>query len=183
MSSEKSMNDPMDEESMPKMDGPSDSVPASAPPSGEEASASASAPPSGEEASAPPSGEEESLEGSEQDMSETKPVVKDEVVLESATNFRKKLKNTKKRLPSMDDEQKDEIRNGVIREFINVLKISKKQTTRKKHGRRINNLRNVFHETLNLLNGTSKRRPKRKSRKQKQESQEMPPQETPENQP
>jgi hypothetical protein len=67
----------------------------------------------------------------------------------------------------MDDHTKDEIRNGVIKEFIQVLKISRPSTTRKKYGRRINNLRNIFHESLNLLNGTSKKRPKRKSRKVK----------------
>jgi hypothetical protein len=71
----------------------------------------------------------------------------------------------------MDDHQKDEIRNGVIREFMNILKISKRATTRKKLGRRINNLRGVFNETLDLLNGTAKKHPKkRKTKKQKVEA-------------
>ena len=103
------------------------------------------------------------------EIPETKQMVRDDKILKDATNYKKKIAQTKKKLPTMDDHKKDEIRNGVIREFINILKISKHATTRKKYGRKINNMRNAFHETLNLLNGTSKRRPKRKSRKQKQQ--------------
>jgi hypothetical protein len=103
------------------------------------------------------------------EITETKQMVHDDKILKDATNYRKKIAQTKKKLPTMDDHKKDEIRNGVIREFINILKISKHATTRKKYGRKINNMRNAFHDTLNLLNGTAKRRPKRKSRKQKQQ--------------
>ena len=104
-------------------------------------------------------------------MGESQPSERVDIILKEAGNFRKnkKLKSLKKRLPTMDDDEKDEIRNGVIKEFIRVLKVSKPATTRKKHGRKLNGLRNSFHESLNLLNGTSKRRPKRKSRKQKME--------------
>ena len=101
---------------------------------------------------------------------------KDKKVVDEAATFRKKLTNTKKRLPSMDDNQKDEIRNGVIREFMNILKISKRATTRKKLGRRINNLRGVFNETLDMLNGTAKKRPRK--RKTKKQISEIPPAES-----
>jgi hypothetical protein len=103
------------------------------------------------------------------EIPESKQMVKDDKIVKDASSFRTKISKTKKKLPSMDDHQKDEIRNGVIREFINILKISKHATTRKKFGKKLNNLRNVFHDTLNMLNGTSKKRPRRKSRKQKQE--------------
>jgi len=114
----------------------------------------------------------ESMEApSDESMGESQPSERVDIILKEAGNFRKnkKLKSLKKRLPTMDDDEKDEIRNGVIKEFIRVLKVSKPATTRKKHGRKLNGLRNSFHESLNLLNGTSKRRPKRKSRKQKME--------------
>jgi hypothetical protein len=118
-----------------------------------------------EEEEAAPSVEEEPL--GEPVVSESKQMDKDKKMVDEAASFRKKLTNTKKRLPTMDDHQKDEIRNGVINEFINILKISKRATTRKKLGRRINNLRNVFNETLDLLNGTAKKHPKkRKTKKQ-----------------
>jgi hypothetical protein len=116
-----------------------------------------------------PSEEGEPLE--EPVVSESKQMDKDKKMVDEAGSFRRKLTNTKKRLPTMDDHQKDEIRNGVINEFINILKISKRATTRKKLGRRINNLRNVFNETLDLLNGTAKKRPrKRKTKKQQTEA-------------
>ena len=118
-----------------------------------------------EEEEAAPSVEEEPL--GEPVVSESKQMDKDKKMVDEAASFRRKLTNTKKRLPTMDDHQKDEIRNGVINEFINILKISKRATTRKKLGRRINNLRNVFNETLDLLNGTAKKHPKkRKTKKQ-----------------
>jgi hypothetical protein len=78
----------------------------------------------------------------------------------------------------MDDHQKDEIRNGVIREFINILKISKRATTRKKLGRRINNLRGVFSETLDMLNGSAKKRPKKRKTKKQMAQMESPPAES-----
>lgn len=105
----------------------------------------------------------------EQPIEQPKQLERAESILKEAGNFRKKLKTLKKRLPLLDDEEKDQIRNGVIREFINILKISKPEHTRKRFGRRINNLRNVFHDSLNVLNGTAKKRPRRKSRKQKME--------------
>jgi hypothetical protein len=105
-----------------------------------------------------------------QHMPEPRQIERANVILKEAGNFRKKLSTLKKRLPSMDDHTKDEIRNGVIREFIRVLKISKPQATRKKFGRRINNLRNVFHNSLNTLNGISKKRSKRRTKKQNIES-------------
>jgi hypothetical protein len=102
----------------------------------------------------------------EESVSESNQMTKDKMVLDEAAKFRKKLTHTKKRLPQMTDHDKDEIRNGVIKEFINILKISKRATTRKKLGRRINNLRNVFNESLDLLNGTAKKRHrKRKTKK------------------
>jgi hypothetical protein len=110
-------------------------------------------------------------------VSESKQMDKDKKMVDEAASFRKKLTNTKKRLPIMDDHQKDEIRNGVINEFINILKISKRATTRKKLGRRINNLRNVFNETLDLLNGTAKKHPKKRKTK-KQVLSEVPPAES-----
>jgi hypothetical protein len=121
-----------------------------------------------------PSEEGEPLE--EPVVSESKQMDKDKKVVDEAATFRKKLTNTKKRLPSMDDNQKDEIRNGVIREFMNILKISKRATTRKKLGRRINNLRGVFNETLDMLNGTAKKRPRK--RKTKKQISEIPPAES-----
>jgi hypothetical protein len=105
-----------------------------------------------------------------QHLPEPRQIERANIILKEAGNFRKKLSTLKKRLPSMDDHTKDEIRNGVIREFIRVLKISKPQSTRKKFGRRINNLRNVFHNSLNTLNGTSKKRSKRRTKKQNIES-------------
>ena len=117
-----------------------------------------------------PEEEEEAPASEEKPVQESRQTEKVDNVLRQAGNFRKKLNTLKKRLPYMDDSEKDEIRNGVIHEFINVLKISKPTSTRKRFGRRLNGLRNSFHESLNLLNGTSKKRPKRKSRKQKVES-------------
>jgi hypothetical protein len=128
-----------------------------------------------EEEEAAPSVEEEPL--GEPVVSESKQMDKDKKMVDEAASFRRKLTNTKKRLPTMDDHQKDEIRNGVINEFINILKISKRATTRKKLGRRINNLRNVFNETLDLLNGTAKKHPKKRKTK-KQVLSEVPPAET-----
>ena len=113
--------------------------------------------------------EEEEQPIEEQPIEHPKQLERAEVILKEAGNFRKKLSTLKKRLPTLDDDEKDQIRNGVIRELINVLKISKPMHTRKRFGRRLNNLRNVFHDSLNLLNGTSKKRPRRKSRKQKME--------------
>ena len=127
------------------------------------------------EEEAAPSVEEEPL--GEPVVSESKQMDKDKKMVDEAASFRRKLTNTKKRLPTMDDHQKDEIRNGVINEFINILKISKRATTRKKLGRRINNLRNVFNETLDLLNGTAKKHPKKRKTK-KQVLSEVPPAET-----
>jgi hypothetical protein len=120
---------------------------------------------------------EESVEESEAEQQPVEEEIKEqprqleraESILKEAGNFRKKLKTLKKRLPLLDDDEKDQIRNGVIREFINVLKISKPEHTRKRFGRRINNLRNIFHDSLNVLNGTAKKHPRRKSRKQKVE--------------
>ena len=128
-----------------------------------------------EEEEAAPSVEEEPL--GEPVVSESKQMDKDKKMVDEAASFRRKLTNTKKRLPTMDDHQKDEIRNGVINEFINILKISKRATTRKKLGRRINNLRNVFNETLDLLNGTAKKHPKKRKTK-KQVLSEVPPAES-----
>jgi hypothetical protein len=126
---------------------------------------------------AAPSEEGEPLE--EPVVSESKQMDKDKKTVDEAATFRKKLTNTKKRLPTMDDHQKDEIRNGVITEFINILKISKRATTRKKLGRRINNLRGVFNETLDMLNGTAKKRAKkRKTKKQQGMMSEAPPAES-----
>lgn len=92
--------------------------------------------------------------------------VKDKGVLDKASKTRTKYNRTKKRLATLDDSEKDAIRNEVITEFINVLKVSKRKASRKKFARRLNGLRNDFHQALNLLNGTSKRRPGRKSKKQ-----------------
>ena len=140
----------------------------------EEATATAEEP-TAEEAA--PSEEGEPLE--EPVVSESKQMDKDKKTVDEAATFRKKLTNTKKRLPTMDDHQKDEIRNGVITEFINILKISKRATTRKKLGRRINNLRGVFNETLDMLNGTAKKRAKkRKTKKQQGMMTEAPPAES-----
>jgi hypothetical protein len=108
-------------------------------------------------------------------VSESKQMDKDKQVVDEAAVFRRKLTNTKKRLPTMDDHQKDEIRNGVIREFMNILKISKRATTRKKLGRRINNLRAVFNETLDVLNGTAKKHPKKRKTKKQKVDVELPP--------
>ena len=128
------------------------------------------APVSPEEEEAPVSPEEEETPASEEKpVQESRQTEKVDIILRQAGNFRKKLNTLKKRLPYMDDSEKDEIRNGVIHELISVLKISKPTSTRKRFGRRLNGLRNSFHESLNLLNGTSKKRPKRKSRKQKVE--------------
>jgi len=140
---------------------------------------------------------EEGMPEEEKEMSEEEPTKemtdapeesrqteKVDIILKEAGNFRKKLNTLKKRLPTMDDTEKDTIRNGVIKEFIRVLKISKPASTRKKYGRRLNGLRNSFHDSLNLLNGTSKKRPKRKSRKEKMESpQSMEPETFSESQP
>jgi hypothetical protein len=106
----------------------------------------------------------------------SKQMSKDKKVVDDAAKFRKKLTHTKKRLPQMTDSEKDDIRNGVINEYINILKVLKHATTRKKMGRRINNLRKVFNDNLDLLNGTAKKRPrKRKTQKQPMEN---PPTET-----
>jgi hypothetical protein len=135
---------------------------------------------SNEEVESTTSEEGEPLE--EPIVSESKQMEKDKKVVDEAATFRKKLTTTKKRLPSMDDRQKDEIRHGVIREFINILKISKRATTRKKLGRRINNLRGVFNETLDIINGTAKKR--QRKRKTKKQISEIPPTESfSENQP
>ena len=118
--------------------------------------------------------EEEGKSLEEPVITESNQMVKDKKVVDEAATFRKKLTNTKKRLPMMDDSEKDDIRNKVITEFINILKISKHATTRKKMGRRINNLRNVFNETLDMLNGTAKKRNrKRKTKKQQMVSPAM----------
>ena len=124
---------------------------------------------------ATPSEEGESL--GEPVVSESKQMDKDKKVVDEAAIFRRKLNATRKRLPTLDEHQKDEIRHNVINEFINILKISKRTTTRKKLGRRINNLRGVFNETLDLLNGTAKKR-QRKRKTKKQVLSEVPPVET-----
>jgi DNA primase len=90
-------------------------------------------------------------------------------VLNKATNFRKKLTTTKRKLPSLDDEQKDKIRTELIHEFTNILKLYKNKTTRKKYIRRLNGLRTVFNQSLNKLNGTTRQR-KRKTRVKKAKS-------------
>jgi hypothetical protein len=86
-------------------------------------------------------------------------------ILKDVGNFRKKITKLNKKLPTMDDNAKEELRNGIIREYIKVLRLSKKMKTRKKYGRRINNFSKVFNDSLNILNGTKKRGPKRKSKK------------------
>ena len=102
-------------------------------------------------------------------------------VLNKATNFRKKLTTTKRKLPSLDDEQKDKIRNELVHEFTNILKLYKNKTTRKKYIRRLNGLRTVFNQSLNKLNGTTRQR-KRKTRGKKAKSDEEMPQEMPSSQ-
>ena len=106
----------------------------------------------------------------------SKQMSKDKKVVDDAAKFRKKLTHTKKRLPQMTDSEKDDIRNGVINEYINILKVLKHATTRKKMGRRINNLRKVFNDNLDLLNGTAKKRPRK--RKTQKQPMEIPPTET-----
>jgi hypothetical protein len=110
--------------------------------------------------------EEEEEEMPESEGSVVEQPAKDKGVLDKASKTRTKYNRTKKRLASLDDDEKDEIRNEVITEFMNILRISKKKATRKKFARRLNGLRNDFHQALNLLNGTTKKRPGRKSRKQ-----------------
>ena len=114
--------------------------------------------------------QDEALEESVSDVptegSITEQPTKDKSVLDKASKTRTKYNRTKKRLASLDDSEKDAIRNEVITEFINVLKITKRKASRKKFARRINGLRSDFHQALNLLNGTNKKRPGRKSRKQ-----------------
>ena len=92
-------------------------------------------------------------------------------VLNKATNFRKKLTTTKRKLPSLDDEEKDKIRNELIHEYTNILKLYKNKTTRKKYIRRLNGLRTVFNQSLNKLNGTTRQR-KRKTRVKKTKTDE-----------
>ena len=104
--------------------------------------------------------------GEEEESSVTPSIEKDKGVLDKASKTRTKYNRTKKRLASLDDSEKDAIRNEVITEFINVLKITKRKASRKKFARRINGLRTDFHQALNLLNGTNKKRPGRKSKKQ-----------------
>ena len=165
-------------EASPMEASPTDASPMDASPmeaSPELASTEIPSPEESPEEEAAPSVEEEPL--GEPVVSESKQMDKDKKMVDEAASFRRKLTNTKKRLPTMDDHQKDEIRNGVINEFINILKISKRATTRKKLGRRINNLRNVFNETLDLLNGTAKKHPKKRKTK-KQVLSEVPPAET-----
>jgi hypothetical protein len=120
----------------------------------------------GEEESLEKPSEEEEEKMSVSDESAVEQPAKDKSVLDKASKMRTKYNRTKKRLASLDDNEKDVIRNEVITEFINVLRISKKKATRKKFARRLNGLRNDFHQALNLLNGTTKKRPGRKSRKQ-----------------
>ena len=115
---------------------------------------------------------EEAVE--EKPVHEPRQLERVEGILKDAGNFRKKLKTLKKRLPLLDDDEKEHIRNGVIREFINVLKISKPAHTIKRFGRRLNNLRNAFNDSLNVLNGTAKKRPRKKSRKQRIEEEPIP---------
>ena len=90
-------------------------------------------------------------------------------VLKKATNFRKKLTTTKRKLPSLDDADKDKIRTELIHEFTNILKLYKNKTTRKKYIRRLNGLRTVFNQSLNKLNGTTRQR-KRKTKVRKAKS-------------
>ena len=120
-----------------------DSVPGSEPGDGMESETS--------EVSVPPSGE------------------KALSVLKKATNFRKKLTTTKRKLPSLDDADKDKIRTELIHEFTNILKLYKNKTTRKKYIRRLNGLRTVFNQSLNKLNGTTRQR-KRKTKARKAKS-------------
>ena len=82
-------------------------------------------------------------------------------VLNKASNFRKKLTTTKRKLPSLDDAQKDKIRNELITEFGNILKLYKNKNTRKKYIRRLNGLRTVFNQSLNKLNGVTRHRKRR----------------------
>jgi hypothetical protein len=109
---------------------------------------------------------EVSLGEGEEETSVTPSIEKDKSLLDKASKTRTKYNRTKKRLASLDDSEKDAIRNEVITEFINVLKITKRKASRKKFARRINGLRTDFHQALNLLNGTNKKRPGRKSKKQ-----------------
>ena len=73
----------------------------------------------------------------------------------------------------MDDSQKDKIRNELLKEFGNVLKLYKNKVTRKKYIRRLNGLRTVFNQSLNKLNGTTRQR-KRKTRVKKESMMEEP---------
>ena len=121
-----------------------------------------------------PGSEEDSVPGSEME-SETSEVSvppsgeKALSVLKKATNFRKKLTTTKRKLPSLDDADKDKIRTELIHEFTNILKLYKNKTTRKKYIRRLNGLRTVFNQSLNKLNGTTRQR-KRKTKARKAKS-------------
>ena len=74
-------------------------------------------------------------------------------------------------MPSLDDEEKDKIRNELIHEYTNILKLYKNKTTRKKYIRRLNGLRTVFNQSLNKLNGTTRQR-KRKTRVKKTKTDE-----------
>jgi len=104
-------------------------------------------------------GEEQQSESSE---ISSVPSSKAITVLNKASNFRKKLTTTKRKLPSLDDAQKDKIRNELITEFGNILKLYKNKNTRKKYIRRLNGLRTVFNQSLNKLNGITRHR-KRKT--------------------
>ena len=95
---------------------------------------------------------------------ETKPA-KAQAVLKKASNFRQKLTKTKRKFASLDDSQKEKIRSELVNEFVNVLKLYKHKTTRKKYIRRLNGLRTAFNQSLNKLNGTTRQR-RRKSKKQ-----------------
>ena len=109
--------------------------------------------------------EAESMEEEQQSETSSAPVSNSKAlsVLNKASNFRKKLTTTKRKLPSLDDAHKDKIRNELIAEFGNILKLYKNKTTRKKYIRRLNGLRTVFNQSLNKLNGTTRHR-KRKTR-------------------
>jgi hypothetical protein len=127
--------------------------------------------------------EQDESEEDESVISETKPE-KAQIVLKKASNFRQKLTKTKRKLTSLDDSQKEKIRNDLVNEFVSILKLYKHKTTRKKYIRRLNGLRTAFNQSLNKLNGTTRQR-RRKSKKQQavySEEAPMSEEEVPENQ-
>jgi len=109
-------------------------------------------------------GEEDSVSPPQVSLTENK----DEDLLHEAELFRVKINksSTLKKYFKMPEKNKTELRNKLIKNYMNVLRISTRKNLTDKHHKLIHNIRNTFNRRLNSMDKMRKRKTKSKSKKQ-----------------